>query len=404
MSSSSAVTVVIGAGPYGLSVASHLRERGLAVRVFGDVMSSWRDHMPVGMCLKSTPDASSLSAPRPGYTLADFCAAHGTPRLQGDDVVPLELFLRYGEWFQRRLVPGVEPEKITRIGATPGGFRLRLASGEEFGARSVIVASGLTGFAYVPPELTPVSPDGPSAAGLVSHSSQHRDLTRFAGQDVAVIGAGQSALESAALLHESGARVQVLARRAARFAVPPRPAAGLAAMMPQPRSPLGPGWRIYPFSHAAGMFRYLPAETRLRLVKQVLGPLGAWWLADRVVGQLPVLDGHRVVGAARDGGSVVLSVQRSDGQQRELKVDHVLAATGYRVDVDKLGFLDRALRDRLRRTGGWPHLSRSFESTVPGLYFVGLPAAAAFGPVMRFVCGTPWAARRVSQAASQRAQ
>ena len=402
MSNSNAATAVIGAGPYGLSVAAHLRGRGIPVRVFGDLMSSWRSHMPVGMCLKSTGDASSLSAPAPGYTLADYCAAQGRPPLAEFDVVPIELFIQYGEWFARQLVPEVEQEHVRSIERADGGFRLTLASGEEFGARSVVVASGLTGFAYVPPELAALVPDGPSATGLVSHSSQHRGLTQFAGRDVVVIGAGQSALEGAALLHESGARVQVLARGVARFGTPPKARTGLAARLPQPRSPLGPTWRIYPFSHAAPMFRYLPPATRLRLVRQVLGPLGAWWLTDRVRGQLEVLDGHRVLQATPDGGGVLLSVGRGDGSQVEVRADHVLAATGYRVDVDKLEFLAPGLRSQLRRTGGWPQLSGSFESSVPGMYFVGLPAASAFGPLMRFVCGARGASRRVSQAAAQR--
>ena len=76
---SSAPAVVIGAGPYGLSVAAHLRGRGIAVRTFGDVMDGWHTHMPAGMFLKSTSSASSLSAPGTGSTLADFCVVSGTP-------------------------------------------------------------------------------------------------------------------------------------------------------------------------------------------------------------------------------------------------------------------------------------------------------------------------------------
>ena len=373
------------------------------MRIFGEVMSSWRTHMPAGMCLKSTPDASSLSAPAVGYTLADFCAAQGKPHLGENDVVPIGLFIRYGQWFQEKFVPEVEPELVSSIDRRNGGFHLTLRSGEEFSAKSVIIATGLSEFAYVPPELTAVVPEGLSATGLLSHSSQHCDLSGFAGRDVAVIGAGQSALEGAALLHEGGARVQVLARDTVRFGYPPKERAGLAAVLPQPRSPLGPTWRIYPFSHAAGLFRYLPTDTRLKLVKRVLGPLGAWWLKDRVVGQLPVLDGHHVLRADRDGGSLILSVGQPDGCQFEMKLDHVMAATGYRVDLEKLDFLGTGLLSQIQRVRGWPHLSNSFECSVPGIFFIGLPAAATFGPVMRFVCGSGLAARRVTAAAGRRA-
>jgi hypothetical protein len=396
--------VVIGAGPYGLSVAAHLRGRGVPVRVFGDVMSSWRLNMPIGMCLKSTPAASSLSAPAPGHTLADYCAASGIRPLTGTQIVPAELFVRYGEWFQRQVVPDVEPLRVERLARAGGrGFELRLSDGSELAADAVVMASGLNGFAYVPPELAPAAgPDGPSPDGLVSHSSQHHDLSVFAGREVAVIGAGQSALESAALLHESGAGVRVLVRGTARWGMPPRPPhTGLRGALPEPNSPLGPTWRIYPFSHAPFMFRYLPAGTRIRLVRQVLGPLGAWWLRDRVDGKLPVLENARVTSARADGEKVVLTATSAAGSQ-ELQVDHVLAATGYRVDLRRLDFLDPALRDGLRRVAGWPHLTGSFESSVPGLYFTSLAAAETFGPVMRFVCGAGFAARRISAAVAAR--
>jgi FAD-dependent urate hydroxylase len=396
--------VVIGAGPYGLSVAAHLRGRGVPVRVFGDVMSSWRLNMPTGMCLKSTPDASSLSAPDPGHTLADFCKASGVRPLTGTQIVPGDLFVRYGEWFQQQVVPEVEPLMVQRLTQARGrGFALNLSDGSELSTDSVVMASGLNGFAYVPPELASAAgPDGPRSDGLVSHSSQHRDLSVFAGRKVAVIGAGQSALESAALLHESGADVQVLVRGTTRWGLPPKPPrSGVLGALPEPNSPLGPTWRIYPFSHAPFMFRYLPADTRIRLVRQVLGPLGAWWLRDRVEGKLPVLDGHRVTSARPDGGKVVLTTVSAAGPE-EVQVDHVLAATGYRVDLGRLDFLDPALRNRVSSVVGWPHLTGSFESSVPGLYFTSLAAAETFGPVMRFVCGAGFAARRISTSVAAR--
>ena len=395
--------VVIGAGPYGLSVAAHLRARGVPVRVFGEVMSSWRMHMPRGMCLKSVPSASNLSTPLPGYGLADFCSARGVPPLTGNQVVPIELFVSYGEWFQQQLVPDVETLEVRRLDRVGRGFRLLLSDGEELFTEVVVMASGLNGFAYVPPELAVAAGQpGPRPEGLVSHSSQHRDLSGFAGREVAVIGAGQSALETAALLHESGASVQVLAREQVRWGAPPTPPrGGIAGRLPEPNSPLGPTWRLYPFSHAPFMFRYLPAETRIRLVRRVLGPLGAWWLRERVDGRLPVLDGHRVTGARPDGGKVTLTVASDEGTD-DLSVDHVIAATGYRVDLARLDFLAPELRGQVQCVAGWPHLTSSFESSVPGLYFTSLSAAETFGPFMRFVCGAGFTARRISESVAAR--
>ena len=226
--SESRPAVVIGAGPYGLAVAAHLRASGVPVRVFGEVMTTWRDHMPAGMFLKSAPFASSISAPVPGFTLAAFCARSGLPALGEDEPVPIDLFIRYGQWFAEQLVPGIEPRQVRRLERGPRGFELTLDDGEELATDTVVMANGVIDFAYVPGELADGMPKGP--ANAVSHSSQHHDLSKFAGQDVAVIGAGQSALESAALLHEAGARVQVLTRGQARFGSPPKPQArGLGA-------------------------------------------------------------------------------------------------------------------------------------------------------------------------------
>jgi FAD-dependent urate hydroxylase len=395
--------VVIGAGPYGLSVAANLSARGTQPRVFGSVMSSWRRHMPAGMCLKSTPDASNLSAAKPGYRLADYCISQGVRPLrdENDDIIPIELFSRYGQWFQEQLVPQVEPSVVTHVERAGTGFVVSLDSGEEILTPTLVVATGVSHVDYVPDELAALAPGGqPSADGPVSHPAQHDHLTGFRDRRVAVIGAGQSALESAALLHEAGADVTVLVRGTARWGSPPKHPTGLAGMLPQPHSPLGPTWRIYPFSHAPGYFHYLPEETRLKLVKRVLGPLGAWWLRERVDGVLPVLNQHAVRQASLDGNEVVLSTTCSGGQHTEVRVDHVLSATGYRVDLAKLGFLEAGLRQRIQLTGTFPALNRSFESSVRGLYFVGLPAAGTFGPVMRFVCGADFAAHRVAAAAA----
>ncbi|MGI9004596.1 MAG: NAD(P)-binding domain-containing protein [Streptosporangiaceae bacterium] len=401
--SESRPAVVIGAGPYGLAVAAHLRASGVPVRVFGEVMTTWRDHMPTGMFLKSAPFASSISAPVPGYTLAAFCARSGMPALGAEEPVPIDLFVRYGQWFAEQLVPGIEPRQVHRLERGPRGFELTLDDGEELTTDTVVMANGVVDFAYVPGELADGMPTGPVNA--LSHSSEHHDLSTFAGQDVAVIGAGQSALESAALLHEAGANVQVLTRGEARFGSAPKPAdRGLGRLLPRPHSPLGPTWRIYPFSHAAGMFRYLPARTRLKLVKRVLGPLGAWWLRDRVEGRIPVQQGLRIRQVRHDGGKVLLTLQPAAGRPTELEVDHVIAGTGYKVDLDKLDFLRPDPRDRITILGGFPSLTPYFESSVPGLFFAGLTAAGTFGPVMRFVCGTPIAARRITAAVASRAR
>ncbi|KPI20847.1 hypothetical protein OK074_7524 [Actinobacteria bacterium OK074] len=387
---------VIGAGPFGLSTAAHLRARGLPVRVFGETMVSWRDHMPVGMLLKSTPAASSLDAPQRGHTLADYCDAAGIPRLVADeDIIPVETFIAYGEWFQRKLVPELERVRVVSVDRKPGGgFELKLDSGELFTARAVVIASGLSGLAQLPPELARAVPDGPSPTGPVSHSSQHHDLSRFAGRELVVVGAGQSALETAALAAAAGARVQVVSRGRGRvaFGAPPWQQPKL-----RPESPFGRAWSLWALSYYPQPYRYLPEGTRHYLVRRVLGPLGAWWLRERFEEKVEVREVSRIVGAeAAAGGGAVLRVQGHDGGVRELAADHVIAATGYRVDTGAMDFLGHELRAALAVSRGAPKLGAGYVSSVPGVYFTGLPAASSYGPVMRFVCGTEFASPRLA--------
>ncbi|MCW8097400.1 FAD-dependent oxidoreductase [Streptomyces tauricus] len=410
---------VIGAGPFGLSTAAHLRARGIPVRVFGEPMVSWRANMPEGMLLKSTPAASNIDAPQPGYGLVDYCDAAGIPRLVTDeDIVPVETFVAYGEWFRQRLVPELERVRVVSVdrradlpegrrgrrraggggpgsgsGGGPGGFELKLDSGEVFTARAVVVATGLSGLAHLPGELAAAVPDGPSPTGPVSHSSQLHDLSRFSGRELIVVGAGQSALETAALAAEKGAQVRVVARGkgSVDFGAPPWRQPSL-----RPESPFGRAWSLWALTYYPHPYRHLPPGVRHFLVRSVLGPLGAWWLRARFEGKVQVSEVSRIIRATGEAaGRPALTVRTLGGGVEELSADHIVAATGYRVDLAALDFLGHELRTRLAVSRGTPRLGAGFSSSVPGLYFTGLPAAASYGPVMRFVCGTEFASPRL---------
>jgi FAD-dependent urate hydroxylase len=396
--------VVVGAGPYGLSLAAHLQRNGIETRVFGEPMGVWRRHMPERMFLKSTAGASSLSAPVPGFTLDDFCAEVGLAPLDEREPVPIDLFVRYGLWFQQRLVPACEQVRVDRLARADSGFDLLLDSGEKLRAEAVIVATGHADFAHLPEELARLVPDGASPSGPISHSSQHRDFSAFSGASVGIVGGGQSALETAALIHEAGGHVHVIARALKLlWADPPSDAAeALQRRLLKPQSALGPGWSLYAVSRAPGLVRSLPSRSRLFLVRAVLGPSGAWWLRDRVVGQVDLKLGWRLDEARLRNGTVTLRLRDGEANPAELSVDHVVAATGYSVNLNAISFLDHDLLHRLKRVGGSPRLTASFESSVPGLFFTGLSAAATFGPVLRFVCGADFAARRSTRALAAR--
>ncbi len=388
--------VVIGAGPYGLSTAAHLQRLAIPVRVFGEPMDTWRHRMPAGMFLKSEPFASDLSAPVPGYLLADYCRSIGVRPLDDWEPVPIDLFIDYGLWFAKEQVPEIEQVRVTRVERDGSAFWVTLSSGERFAAAVVVVASGVEPFPHVPDELA--GPDG-----LVSHTSEHHDLSDFAGRKVAMVGAGQSALEGAALLAEAGADVEIYVR-GKKVIFDGDPIMGpvhWTHRILKPKAPLGDGWSHVAFSRGGAAFRYLPKNLRLHLVRTILGPFGSWWLRDRVKGKIPIHTERPVLGVTSDGGRALLRLGGPAGPTETL-VDHVMAATGYRVDLDRIGFLAPELRADIALTARSPHLSAGFESSVPGLFFTGLPAAATFGPVLRFVCGTDFAAKGLTRGVRRR--
>jgi cation diffusion facilitator CzcD-associated flavoprotein CzcO len=194
---------ILGAGPYGLAVASHLRNGGVDARVFGRPMSFWRENMPVGMLLRSNWGATNIADRRGELNLEAYQADSGT---SFTTPVPLADFVEYGLWFQRHAAPDLDTRLVSRVDQRGGGFELGLEDGESVTANRVIVAAGIGPFAWLPPSLAGLPED------VVSHSSAHPDLGAFAGRSVLVVGGGQSALESAALLHEGGVSVEILVR------------------------------------------------------------------------------------------------------------------------------------------------------------------------------------------------
>jgi thioredoxin reductase len=386
-------TAIIGAGPYGLSVAAHFRRRGIPFRIFGRPMDSWLAHMPKGMMLKSDGFASDIYDPESAFTLRQFCAERGIE--YGDTGIPvrLETFTAYGLAFKDRMVPELEDKLVAKVERLPGGFLLQLEDGETVQARNVVLAIGITHFAYLPESLAHLPTE------VLSHSARHHELGAFRGRDVVVIGGGSSATDLAGLLHESGAQVQLISRRGElKFHSQPtgKPRSRWQQIR-HPQSGLGPGMRSRFFANSPLAFHYLPERIRVEAVRRTLGPSGGWFIRDKVIGKVPLHLGCTPQGAQVQNGRVRLSVQASDGSEREIVTEHVIAATGYRVDLERLKFLSSEIRSRLKTVQGSPMLSSSFESSVPGIYFVGVAAANSFGPVMRFAFGAGFAARRLTQ-------
>jgi thioredoxin reductase len=374
---------VIGAGPYGLSVAAHLVAGSVPTMVFGRPMESWLA-MPSGMCLKSVWSASSLSDPQRAFSLDHFSRGHNQA---AREPIPLDFFIEYGRWFQQHAVPDVDPAVLTCLRLQDRRFLLQLSDGRELEAAKVVVAIGVRQFAYKPDLAQNL------AASLVSHTGDHVDLSRFRGSSVAVVGAGQSALESAAILSDEGAEVELISRKPViwikRLLYGHGGPIGRLLYPPTDVGPPGLNW----LCGAPLLLSRLPVGIRRRIEVRSTRPAGAQWLRPRVDGRIPVTAGTEVVAAHESGGG--LRLELSDGTVRD--VDHLMLGTGYRPDVRAIPFLDPSLGKQVVETDGFPLLNQWFESSVPGLHFVGGLAGRSFGPICRFVAGARVAAQQVAR-------
>lgn len=382
--------VILGAGPYGLAAGNHLRQiKGLDVRVFGEPMSFWEHNMPAGMYLRSNWTATQIADPNFRLTLENYQAENGNHLYQP---VPLDRFVQYGKWYQRKALPDLDRRKITQVAPDAKGFRVTLADGETLTSKRVVVAAGINSFAWMPPDFAKFPSD------LVSHSSRHSDFKKFAGKEVLVIGGGQSALESAALLHESGANVELFKRarkihwlqgwtsktlhhRLGKFTnrllyaptdVGP---AGISQLMARPH-----------------LVRLLPRGVQDRLRKRAVRPAGARWLVDRLR-EVPIHLGRTPVSVNSTGGR--MTVRFDDGSERT--ADHLLLGTGYRIDVSKYEFLSPEIVKSLRTFNGFPILQEGLETSIPGLHIMGAPGVWSFGPLLQFVSGTTYSCRALTR-------
>jgi FAD-dependent urate hydroxylase len=384
---------IVGSGPYGLSIAAQLKARGVEFRIFGPPMKFWRD-MPVGINLKSFAFATSVYVPEKGYAFPEWCRSHG---LEDFEPCTMASFAAYGMWVQERFVPNVEDVEVKRVSRANGGFELDLASDLRLRARRVVFATGLTHLAYMPPPVARLP------RSLATHTHDLADYSVFRGKEVAILGAGASAVEAGALVHEAGGRAQILVREPeAIFHGRMDPNRSLYQRLRKPVSVIGPGMKNRIFQALPLALHFVPERRRVPFVKKYLGPAAPWWIKDRVDGIVPIATRTSVVAAEPAGDRVRLRLRVEGEGERQLEVDHVIAGTGYVPNLDALDYLDDGLRRQLRRVELGPSLSMNFESSVPGAYFVGPVAALSFGPLFRFVCGAEFAAPALARHLARR--
>jgi FAD-dependent urate hydroxylase len=374
---------VIGAGPYGLSAGTYLKARGIRVRVFGEPMEFWAKKMPEGMLLRSPRVASNIADPEGAFSLEAYEAA---ANIAPSAPLPLDTFVEYGRWFRHQLGSDLDQRMVSHVDRAPHGFQLTLSDGEVVRAQRVVVAAGIGPFKRKPAIFQTLPQQH------VSHCYEGRDLRKFAKNRVVVIGAGQSALESAALLHEAGADVEVIVRNPALRWI------GMHKCLHE----LGPLSAILYSKHDVGpigisrlvaypkLMSLVPLKLRDKIRKRAVRPAGARWLPDRL-SAVRITSGRVVQQTTWVGHEIVLKLD----DNTERRADHVLLGTGYDVDVSRYSFLPPELVKDMEVSDGYPKLRSGFRSSVPGLHFIGATAARSFGPLLYFVAGTEFASREL---------
>ncbi|MBV9689023.1 MAG: NAD(P)-binding domain-containing protein [Ktedonobacteraceae bacterium] len=382
--------VIVGAGPYGLSTAAHLQERGLKFAIFGKPMGFWRDHMPKGMRMRSHWWATNLSTPHKHYRLEHYAQEQG-PFEQ--DPFWLDTFIDYGLWFQKRVAPTVDETYVAGIERKNAHFEITLVDGRVIHSLAVVMAVGLAYYAHRPDKYMQHLP-----AHLISHIMDHNAVDHFANNRVVVIGGGQSAFETAALMYEAGARVDLVIRRPIRWVAVQNPhIPALLRTLRAPLTGLGVGWSNVFLEKTPYLFHKLPRTTKDYYLSTRHIPAASPWLKERVIGKVSIHDDVQV----REVQAVDDDVHITFSNGKDLQADHVLLATGYLCDVRRLPMLHPSIVAAVQTYMGSPILNSRFESTVPGLYFLGFSAQRSFGPLYRFVLGVEAAASRIAHAVSR---
>jgi len=378
--------VVVGAGPYGLSAAAHLQEWGLKVAIFGKPLKLWREHMPKGMFLRSHWWATNLSDPDKKYGFEQFFQISQYKKCYP---VPIEAFIDYGLWFQKHVVPNVDQTYVISIERRGSQFLLTLADGRMIQSLTVVMAVGLYYYANRPAEYDHMPTE------LVSHSFEYADFNRFTGKQIVMVGGGQSAVEYSALLHEAGASVDIVARRSIHWLAPDTD--NQRSFIDQVRAPsagIAPGWKNWVLEYFPYLFQRFPQDRKDRYIQNHYNAAASDWLRDRIIGKVALHEGQRVEKVREVDNSVELALSNNE----VLHADHLILATGYRVDINRLTMLHQSLLPEIQTDMDIPILNSWFESSVPGLFFIGLTSLRSFGPLFRFVVGTKAAAKRVSRA------
>ncbi|MDP4084572.1 MAG: NAD(P)-binding domain-containing protein [Bacillota bacterium] len=350
--------IIIGSGPFGISLGAHGVANNLQYKLFGYPMDFWKNQMPQDMFIRTPHEFVSFSESKDELTIQQFSEETGTELVTP---LPRPIFVAYANWFAKKAGIKFTPELITKVVHKEGYYEVTSASGNNFNAKNIIVATGVEHYKFLPAFLNKFP------SHLVTHTSGYTSFAQFKDKKVVVLGSGQSAWEAAGLLHRDGANVELIYRKE------------------------GPNYAGSRENEIAlrdygDIFYTLPIEEKKEGWGQSPGSV-AHFLKPYVEGIVP-----------QNGGTAIEKIEQLNEEEIRLVlsngtekiVNHLIAATGFQINLDKVPFFDQELLSEIEREKDFvqfPKLNESFESSVPGLYFAGPLSSHSHGPTFRFILG-----------------
>lgn len=329
--------IIIGSGPFGISLAAHAVSSNLKYKIFGYPMDFWKNQMPQDMFIRTPHEFVSLSDSKDELTVQQYSEETGTELVTP---LPRPIFVGYANWFAQKAGIEFTPELITHVTYKEGVYEVVSETGESHLAKNVVIATGVEHYKHLPNFLKEFSPS------LVSHTSGNTGFSQFKGNKVVVLGSGQSAWEAAGLLHRDGTDVELIYRK-------------------QGPNYAGSRENEIALRDVGEIFYKLPIDKKKEEWGQSPGSV-AHFLKPYVEGLVPQnneVEIEKVEQINENEIRLVLS------KGTEKIVNHIIAATGFHINVDKVPFFKVDLLSAIEREEGYsqfPKLNESFESSLTG--------------------------------------
>jgi lysine/ornithine N-monooxygenase len=369
-------TLIIGAGPYGIGAAQELYDSGVDFTIVGKPFSLWFNHTHTNMSIRSDWHTSEIYSRNARYSFLDFLKRNYAAQWQQilTRRIPSPIFRHYLSEVLQRLPFHVHDSLVESCEQTDTGFTICCADGTVYRARRVVCATGIEAHRFVPGVLSKIS------SQRIVHTWNIGDIESLCNKRILVVGAGQSAAESVVALVEKDNSVTWLLRHK-------------------------PVWFNEPINLPTSVFNFVLKISSLYyfLPMWLRRPLAKKFVQSTITPDMRAPTGvEQVTMRFGDIQELPIDVQENaitvDGQQ----YDYLVCATGYRYDIDNLGFVSPSLRALIHTHNGIPKLNYDFCTSVDGLYMIGGISEPAYGPAQRFIMGSTHAAQRIGKVIRRR--